>query len=333
MIGDKTRFSLYRRPGAVVFIDDEHDYLDMIGLVMPDEWQVELFLRPQACLAYFEDAMEDWTTDLHVQQQIVDKWHQGTPLVPQLLNYWSNNSSRYGLPRVLVVDYAMPAMNGLALLEKLTEWTGACILLSGRADERIAVEAFNRGLLEQFIPKQTPDIAKRVHENVHRLLEMPNATQDQFWRNTLGSTQQAMLRRPNVVESLRVFTTTNWVESVVLGSPFGILGMDENGELGWLQLEFSASLDELVELASLQPVPARIQNHLSDIRSAKFLTDIELQQSMGMIEFTRIEPAFQVGTPDLLGAFFRLQSLPSNLSRPIGYKAWHASRTPRTIRE
>ena len=333
MMVDKAQFSMYRRPGSVVFIDEEHDYLEMIGMVMPTQWQVELFSRPQACLAYFEEAIEEWTTDLHEQQKIIDKWHQGSPLIPQVLKYWRDNTERYALPRVLVVDYAMPAMNGLALIERLTEWTGACVLLSGRADEHIAVDAFNRGLLEQFIPKQTPDITRKVIDTVAGLLEMPNPTQDQFWRSTLSSAQQMALRRPVVANALRKYAASHWVESVILGSPFGILGMDKHGKLSWLQMEFAENLAELAELACLQPVPKRIQADLVAIRTGNCLTDIELQQSMGTIDCASVEPAFHVGTTELLGAIFQLDTLPKDLLQPMGYEAWHSRQNSRAIRD
>ena len=43
-------FALYRRPGGVVFLDDDPDYLEMLAEVMPLDWYVRLFLRPVACI-------------------------------------------------------------------------------------------------------------------------------------------------------------------------------------------------------------------------------------------------------------------------------------------
>ena len=36
-------FALYRRPGGVVFLDDDPDYLEMLAEVMPLDWYVRLF--------------------------------------------------------------------------------------------------------------------------------------------------------------------------------------------------------------------------------------------------------------------------------------------------
>ena len=43
-------FALYRRPGAVVFLDDDPDYLEMLAEVMPLDWLVRLLMRPVACI-------------------------------------------------------------------------------------------------------------------------------------------------------------------------------------------------------------------------------------------------------------------------------------------
>ena len=53
---------------------------------------------------------------------------------------------------------------------------------------------FNRGLIDQFIAKQTPDISRRLIEAVERLLETPNARHAQTWRVTLGPAQKGRLR-------------------------------------------------------------------------------------------------------------------------------------------
>ena len=54
------------------------------------------------------------------------------------------------------------ALDGLKVLETLVDWPGSRILLTGQADEQIAVKAFNSGLIDQFVPKQTHDITRHL---------------------------------------------------------------------------------------------------------------------------------------------------------------------------
>ena len=328
----KNKLQLYRRPGSIVFVDDETDYLEMIGLVMPDDWNVELFLRPNVCLEYFRLALHQTETDLQIQQDIVGKWREGAALVPQLIQYWANDNNRYNLPQVLIVDYAMPAMNGLELLEKLSDWTVANVMLSGRADEHTAVNAFNRGLLEQFIPKQTPDIARNVQLSVKNLMNIPCATRDHIWSETLNRVQTKLIRTPAVSLALDEYAQGRWCEHVLIGNPFGILGMSPSGELEWLQLENASSLVEIAELVCQPSVPLSVRQREPELVSGVIISDIELQQSFGTIGETTTRPAFQMGSPDLLAALFSLDDLPPPLIRPKGYRQWRASKLERAIR-
>src|SRR6185369_1896272 len=178
--------SLFHRPGTVVFLDDDPDYLEMLALVLPRHWHIKLFLRPVECINYLQQEPPFWEADAWNQQQLIDHWREGKRLIPQILGYWSQYTERYALTRVCVVDYSMPGMDGLQALGELVDWPGSRVLLTGQADEQVAVRAFNRGLIDQFIAKQTPDISRRLIEAVEHLLATPNARHAQTWRVTLS---------------------------------------------------------------------------------------------------------------------------------------------------
>jgi CheY-like chemotaxis protein len=295
-------FPLFHRPGTVVFLDDDPDYLEMLALVLPRHWHVKLFLRPLECINYLQQEPPFWEADAWNQQQLIDHWREGKPLIPQVLGYWSKYTERYALTRVCVVDYSMPAMDGLQALGELVDWPGSRVLLTGQADEQVAVRAFNRGLIDQFIAKQTPDISRRLIEAVEHLLATPNARHAQTWRVTLSPEQNALLRIPSVGRDLANFAGKRWIEHVVIGDPFGVLGMDAAGNVSWLQLETSEGLRALAELAELEGVkPAGLQ----EIREGHRLVDLELRQALGRGQPVELNPAFTIGEDaGLLGALF-----------------------------
>jgi CheY-like chemotaxis protein len=321
-------FSLFHRPGTVVFLDDDPDYLDMLALVLPRHWHVKLFLRPMECINYLQQEPPFWEADAWNQQQLVDHWREGRPLIPQILAYWAKYTERYALTRVCVVDYSMPAMDGLQALAELVDWPGSRVLLTGQADEQVAVRAFNRGLIDQFIAKQTPDISKRLIDAVEHLLVTPNARHAQTWRATLGPEQNALLRVPSVGRDLAGFAAKRWVEHVVIGDPFGVLGMDAAGNVSWLQLETSEGLAALAELAELEGV---LPANLEDIRQGRKLLDLELRQALGRTGAPEMTPAFPVGEDGaLVGALFNID--PSHTPDPTnGYASWLARQEKRKV--
>jgi CheY-like chemotaxis protein len=322
-------FPLFHRPGTVVFLDDDPDYLEMLALVLPRHWYVKLFLRPAECINYLQQEPPFWEADAWNQQQLVEHWRGGKPLIPQILGYWSKYTERYALTRVCVFDYSMPGMDGLQALGELVDWPGSRVLLTGQADEQVAVRAFNRGLIDQFIAKQTPDISRRLIETVDHLLATPNARHAQTWRVTLGPEQNALLRVPSVSRDLSAFASKRWVEHVAIGDPFGVLGMDGAGNVSWLQLETQEGLAALAELAEIEGVaPAGLE----DIRAGRKLADLELRQALGRTDAPQLTAAFALGGHDasLLGAEFAIA--PTHCPDPANsYSHWLARQDKRTV--
>lgn len=323
-------FHLFRRPGTVVFLDDDPDYLEMLALVLPRHWHVRLHLRPARCIFDLHREPPLWEIDAWTQQVLVDEWRQGKPLIPHILDYWARATDRYGLTRVCVVDFSMPGMDGLQVLSELSDWQGARVLLTGQADEQVAVRAFNRGLIDQYIPKQLPDISKRLVESVEQLMNTPNPRHAQIWRATLRPEQTALLRKPGLQQALQEFAARHWVEHVAIGDPFGILGLDGEGNVSWLQLETRDGLRALAEVAEIAGVG---QPELDEIRNGRKLVNLELRQALSMSGPCELVQAFApAGDESLLAALFQVPA--SALARPpAGYNAWLASQPPRQVIE
>ncbi len=288
-------FPLYRRPAAVVFLDDDLDYLEMLANVMPMDWFVRLMIRPIACIEMLVAEIASVELDMWKQQEIINHWRDGSALIPQILAYWRDDgTSRFSLARVLVVDYSMPAMSGLRVLSELTQWPGLRILLTGRADEQLAVSAFNRGSIQQFIPKQSPEIRLRLSAAIQHLLHKPDARHEQTWRSTLSREQSALLSDPTIAGSLeKLAAEQNWVEHVVIGAPFGVLALDAAAKVAWLQLEPTDRLIELAEIAESQGWSAE---NVQDVRAGKKLIDAELQLATGSGQKPRLKEAFVMGS-------------------------------------
>ncbi len=283
-------FVLYRRPGGVVFLDDDRDYLEMLAEVMPADWHARFFLRPVACIDALLQEKVPHESDAWRQQEIVNRWREGASLIPQILQYWREDAmARFALTRVCAVDYAMPAMSGLRALNELTDWTGSRILLTGRADEQLAVSAFNRGLIEQFIPKQSPGLRLRLTTAIQSLRQLPEERYQQIWRATLTREQHALLCDPLLSQALdSLALKQGWVEHVVIGEPFGMLALGQHGNVSWLQIEPADKLPELAEMAASQ---AWDEATLQDIRCGKTLVDVELGLALGRAHQPQPRPA------------------------------------------
>ncbi len=316
-------FPLFHRPGTLVFVDDDPDYLEMLALVLPRQWAVRLFLRPQDCIAQLQQEQPFWEADAWNQQQLVDQWRAGKPLVPQILEYWARHTERYSMANVCVIDYSMPGMDGLQALAALKDWPGSRVLLTGQADDQLAIDAFNQGLIQQFVPKQTPDIARHLTDVMQRLLASPNPRHAQTWRATLRPEHHELLQREAVARDLAQAAAQRWVEHVVIGDPFGVLGLDASGAASWLQLETPAGLAALAELAQVEGLAAE---SVADIRAGRSLVDLELAQALQ--QAPALAPAVPIGGGDLLAAWFPIST---TSLRDAGFSRWLVRQPQRRI--
>lgn len=305
--------SLFHRSGGVLFLDDDLDYLETLGMFMPAHLHVELYLRPVSFLERMRDETVRWEADTALHLQMIDRWRNGQHLLPQVLRYWSDHPSRYQLAQTCVVDYVMPGMDGLKVLSQLADWPGARVLLTGQADQQIAIDAFNAGLIHQYIPKQIHDISGRLLGHLTKLTDAPNPRMNALWRAVLQPSQQSVLQVPSVAEALQERARQEWVEYVVIGDPFGVLGLDAQGQCHWLQLEPPGSLGDLAELAGTAGLGS---DQVKAVRAGQLLPAVELHQQLGLRGPIRTAPALALGDEcQLLAAAFALDA--GDLPGPI----------------
>lgn len=320
------RLSLYHRPGSVALLDDAPDYLEMLVASLPRHWNLEPFLSPQSFVNYLQQEPPRWEADFWNQQKIVEAWHRGSPLVPQILEYWATTPERFSLTKVCVVDQLMPGMTGLQALDELVDWPGHRILLTGAFDEGLATQAFNRGLIDQFIGKQTEKLASHLAATIQMLMARPNARFHQIWAATLTPRQAAILRDPRVADDLARFAASTFVEWFVIGDPFGILGISETGVPTWLQLEPTSGLADLAEWAADRGVGAEDVRH---IQAGRCVYDRDLGLAMADAKPLSVTPAFAIGDAGTLWA--AIHRIDAAIAAPaaLSYREWLAGKMRR----
>lgn len=67
---------------------------------------------------------------------------------------------------VLVVDYSMPSMDGISFLEKIGDVQAYKILLTGIADERKAIDAFNKGIIDCYLKKDEKNVFSMLYKKI-----------------------------------------------------------------------------------------------------------------------------------------------------------------------
>jgi CheY-like chemotaxis protein len=79
------------------------------------------------------------------------------------------NPRRFSEISVIVVDYAMPGLDGLEFCRRIENNNIRKILLTGQADEKLAINAFNEGLIHRYIHKSDPNVAELITRSIYEL--------------------------------------------------------------------------------------------------------------------------------------------------------------------
>lgn len=321
------KFPLYHRPSALVFLDDETPYLEMLAIVLPHDWCIRFHTRMRDYLAQINAQAQLWEDDVAQHQDIINQWYKGKSLPGLVLDYWHKQNERYGLPSIAVVDYAMPAANGLEVLKASPPWPPYRVLLTGKADEHTAVAAFNDGLIDRYVTKQNPDLVQQLISVLRQHYNAPMDFHEGIWRNVLRRSQQQALQDRVVQQAL-----TEWlkkydcVEYVVMPEPFGLLALDSAGHAQWLQFEMHSDLSAAADLAK---AAGHDEATIAAIAQGKVLSDAEWLQATGSSSVPQSAPAMALGTGGhLIAAHFSQKALGTI---GLGHRAYLASLPTRGV--
>jgi len=158
-------------PTKVAIVDDDPDYLQQVSLLVNDDVICDLFTSPSEALKVVQDYDEnnDRFTRHYTQQWRENLDDTDLGVAANNPHQFINDDRRFDLFSVMVIDYAMPEMSGLDLCKQLSNPWIKKILVTGKADLDVAVQAFNQGLIDQFIRKDEGDVDILLNSAIDKL--------------------------------------------------------------------------------------------------------------------------------------------------------------------
>jgi CheY-like chemotaxis protein len=259
-------------PTTVAFVDDSAPFLANLSLQLNPQLAFKLFHSSFAALSTLnhEYAATPIDADLfslyrhredagfadHVIQVSLDKIHREV-----------HNADRFAQVSVVVVDYDMPEMNGLEFCHQLKNTAIKKILLTGKADEQLAVQAFNAKTIDRFIRKQDSNAMALLNDAIVELQQEYFQHMVHMLSRTLSMGTHVFLRDPAVAQRIQeIQQTLGIVEHYLACAPHGLLMFDAAGTAYLLLVQDAASMHEVYEIAYDQGAPDAL---LTQLRSGR----------------------------------------------------------------
>ncbi|WP_240702130.1 response regulator [Trinickia terrae] len=263
-------------PTTVGFVDDSETFLANLTLQLDSQLAFRLFNSPSQALKVLNDSSSSAAqkcqplfSTYHDRADGNDA-HHVIAMSFEAIGRQVHNARRFDSTSVVVVDYDMPEMNGLEFCRRIENPAVRKIILTGKANEHVAVKSFNEGLIDRFIRKHDVDAIPALNRAIG---EMQNAYFDKVCQtvlDTLTGTEYAFLKDSQFAARVtEIFRELGIVERYLSYRPNGLLMLDGLGaayllivhsdetlrSVREIAMELGASVDFLAELDSHRSVP------------------------------------------------------------------------------
>lgn len=268
-------FLPYYHPTTICFVDDNRAYIDSLIANAPSDWSILTFTSPEEALQVINQPAE--LESLAERCFSIDTTEPLRPVMRLHVNALEQeikSIQRYSRISAVLIDYAMPTMDGLEFCAQIADNSIRRGLLTGVADEKAAVAAFNKGLINRYIPKQDIDSVEQITPHVQRMQRDYFANLTERISSSLTLHPPAILAEPELRPVFEeIVRKQKIVEFYLAYDPDGYLMMRADGTLLRLVIIDAAQLGEQVSLAEQHGAPGRLLRHLRRGKSILYLYD------------------------------------------------------------
>mgnify|MGYP000163757047 CR=1 FL=1 len=165
---------LFYFPITILAVDDEDIILDLLQEVLSTEFRLITTKNPHEALQIVNKSKSCFDiTTFAVDHNEIDLYNDNSSITyfdfSKIINL-ATNPDRYNILGVLIADYSMPEMSGLELCKRLNSNSIKKILLTGKVDEQSVIEAFNWGLINQYVKKADSNTIALLRESIKEML-------------------------------------------------------------------------------------------------------------------------------------------------------------------
>lgn len=253
--------SPYFHPTTVVLVDDNESFMRSLTLELPTSIAIRCFSNADDALAYLNEpiAMPPLVDRCFSMDRSGDSdavIHLDFGAIEQEIKHLD----RFRRVSVALVDYAMPSVDGMQLCERMTDPYARRAMLTGVADEKQAVAAFNAGLIHRFIPKHRATAVEAVVAFIAEL-------QQEYFNQSLARLQTALAIDPPgflvdpviAVRARRFMHDEKIVEYYLVNDPPGFLMLRSNGTVLRLVLLDQKARERQIEFVHRHRAPAEVR--------------------------------------------------------------------------
>lgn len=217
-------------PTSIFLIDDESKILRELKNTLSQKTATyKTFSNPFKALSCIQKE------DFYLEKWLGNGYHK----IKEQDYSWRDqiySSERFDQVSTVVVDYTMPGMNGLEFCAHIQDTSIQKIILTGEADESIAIKAFNEGLIQGFIKKNDLKVFDKLNAMIHkRQLEFFKSLTQWTIEGAKEDIFGTVLQDPEFIRIFQdILTKFNIVEYYLIDAVGKFLLLDSEGQVSAL---------------------------------------------------------------------------------------------------
>lgn len=244
-------------PTNTVIVDDESLFLNSLCFHLDNKRRIKPFQDPSVALQFLNHHYQpvlfpkNWILQAdsepnfqnYVREYDIDIWR-----IQETIKY----QERFNHVAVVVADFAMPNMDGITFFQNLNEKSFKRILLTAEANEKIAIQAFNGGLIHRYIRKDDPQCLFLLQSAIRELeaeyfqdfSETPLANLKNNYRF-----RSCCLDNPCFIKFFNRFLSLHHYSEFYLAGPTGsFIFLDQAGKFNWLVVKDEEQMQFYTEM-------------------------------------------------------------------------------------
>jgi len=267
---------VYSHPTLTVLVDDSDSFLRSLSFQLDPMLASQTFHDTTTALQWLRREPQSGCVPLHVNFDMHNLPADQCNVALDLDRIYriGQQRERFETPSVLVVDYSMPQMNGLQFCEAVAHLPCKKILFTGAADEKIAVSAFNRGLIDRYIKKSDDHALDLLEIEIVSLQRDYFDAQSETLRELVLLHNYHFLGDPALARLVRELSASmGFVEHYIFPNPTGILFLDKFGKASLMMIETEQGMYAQYEIARDSDAPPSLLDALLERRVLPFFSD------------------------------------------------------------
>lgn len=241
-------------PSTLVWLDDDPLFIQAsLPALEKPHYPLKVFNHPHDCLVFFEHYSPPLSKMPFLRGSTHDEYYETLQHSPVDFNVLSIGNlaeydKRHHEVSVLIIDFNMPDMNGLEVLQQLRHCPMKKILLTGETDYHNAVNAFNEGIIDRFVQKNSPTLFADLKQYVCLLNRQYFDELTQPLLAHLETERKIPLSDPIWIDFFQAWCRTNAIREYYLIDKTGsFLCINQQDEAFYFILHTENTLDAFVK--------------------------------------------------------------------------------------